>query len=184
MIHGGDALVLCPEGPLPVSLGHGAQGHGWFPLSEDRHVDFADIRRASELLQGWINSAKALYPIDTRKMVILGFSQGGVLAYDLALARPDAFAGLVALSSWLPGPLAESIESKEEHSELPILVIHGSKDPLIPIELGEESRDRLLTLGASPVFREFDMQHEIRPDALQVLVQWIEDKVFSVIHLL
>ena len=105
------------------------------------------------------------------------------LSADLALREPERFAGLIALSSWLPADLLGSLPQRAEHENLPTLVIHGDKDPMIPVERAQESRDRLQRLGISPTYREYPMGHEINPDALRTLTQWLEDKVLNVIQL-
>ena len=99
------------------------------------------------------------------------------------LREPARFAGLAALSSWLPDPLAASIPQQPEHAGLPVLVLHGTEDPMIGIERARESRDALLRLGVAASYREYEMGHEIRPEALQDLLVWLEDKVLQPVRL-
>jgi phospholipase/carboxylesterase len=123
------------------------------------------------------------YPVEKRKVVLLGFSQGGVMAYALGLREPARFAGIAALSSWLPDPLASSIPKQPEHDGLPVLVQHGTEDPMIGIERARESRAALLRLGVGASYHEYEMGHEIRPEALQDLLVWLEDKVLQPVRL-
>ena len=67
--------------------------------------------------------------------------------------------------------------------DLPTYVVHGTEDPLLPVERGRHSRDKLLELGVPTTYREYEMQHEIKPEALKDLVQWLEEKVFQPILL-
>ena len=101
------------------------------------------------------------------------------MAYLLALREPERYAGLLALSSWLPSELVAGIARKPAHERLPTLVIHGSDDPMISIDRAYASRDALLALGVPTVFREYEMGHEIKPDALQAIISWLEEKVLS-----
>ena len=153
ILHGGGALVLSPQGPVAFEIAQGMLGFG---------------RR---------------YPVDRRKIVVLGFSQGGVMAYDLVLGDPGRFAGLVALSTWLPDTIDASLPRADELQNFPALVVHGTQDPMIPVERAQESRSRLLARGVNVQYREFDMQHEINPDALREIVIWLEEKVFQLIKL-
>jgi phospholipase/carboxylesterase len=105
------------------------------------------------------------------------------MAYDLVLGDPNRFAGLVALSSWLPEQVDSAIPRLDEHQNFPALVIHGTQDPMIPVDRAQESRTRLLARGVNVQYREFDMQHEVSPDALRELVIWLEEKVFQLIKL-
>lgn len=183
ILHGGGALVLCPQGPVAFEIAQGMLGFGWWPITQTREIDPREFDAARGLLRGFLDEAIKRYPIDRRKIVIAGFSQGGVMAYDLVLGDPSRFAGLVALSSWLPEQIDAAIPSSDEHKNFPALVIHGTQDPMIPVERAQESRRRLLARGVNVHYREFDMQHEVNPDALRELVLWLEERVFQLIKL-
>src|ERR1043166_8667895 len=60
---------------------------------------------SGDRLRAFLDAALERYPIERKKLVALGFSQGGVMAYGLALGEPERFAGLAVLSSWLPEEL-------------------------------------------------------------------------------
>ena len=179
ILHRGEALVLCPQGPLAFQAGPSAVGYGWFPLSQGRPPDLASIEEARAALEEFLDEALERYPIDPERLVLGGFSQGGFMAYQIALRRPERFAGLLAMSSWLPAELAEEIPSSPAHAQLPTLVIHGSDDPMIAVDRGRDSRDVLLRLGVPTVYREYAMGHEIRPEALREILVWLEEKVLS-----
>ena len=136
ILHGGGALVLCPQGPVAFQIAQGVLGFGWWPITNTREIDPREFGRAREALRKFLGDAQARYPIDRRKIVPMGFSQGGVMAYDLVLSEPERFAGLVALSSWLPDPVDAAIPSQEEHKNFPALVIHGTQDPMFPLSAG------------------------------------------------
>jgi phospholipase/carboxylesterase len=182
-LHGGEAIVLCPQGPLAFDIGGGVPGYGWFPLGDGASFDPALFEKAVATLRRFVDEALARYPVEKRKVLLLGFSQGGVMAYALGLRDPARFAGLAALSSWLPDPLASSIAQQPEHAGLPVLVQHGTEDPMIPVDRARESRAALLRLGVAATYHEYEMGHEIRPEALQDLVTWMEDKVLQPVRL-
>jgi phospholipase/carboxylesterase len=179
VLHGGRALVLCPQGRIRFAIGPGAAGFGWFPLSSNAPPEPAAIAEARGQIERFLAAARERYPIDPGKLVLAGFSQGGLMAYQIALREPERYAGLMALSSWLPAELAKEIEKQPGHAQLPTLVIHGSDDPMIPVSRAYASRDALLALGVPTVFREYAMGHEIRPEALREILRWLEEKVLS-----
>jgi phospholipase/carboxylesterase len=179
ILHRGRALVLCPQGPLAFQAGPGMAGYGWFPLSQGRPPDPAAIQASLAQLERFLAAALARYPIDRDKLVIGGFSQGGFMAGLLALREPERFAGLMGLSAWLPKEMVGGIERTPAHARLPALLIHGSSDPMIPVDRAYASRDVLLSFGVPTVFREYPMGHEIRPEALREIVAWLEEKVFA-----
>lgn len=178
-LHGGHALVLCPEGPLELEAGPGLIGHGWFPITPDARTNPAAFAEGARLLGEFIDRAAETYPLDTDRLVLLGFSQGGVICYELALRKPERFAGLIALSSWLPDALAASIPQQEGLARLPTFVSHGTADPMIPLGRGQSSRDALLKLGVPTSYHEYEMGHELSAETLRDLVEWLETKVLG-----
>jgi len=179
LLHGGRALVLCPQGTVAVPFGGGQYGYGWYQLRPGMPPDVEAFRHVAAQLREFVDMALARYPIDPAKVVVAGFSQGGMMAYELALRQPSRFAGLAALSSWFPPPLAETLPKLPEHEGFPVVILHGTRDDRIEVERARESREALRPYGVALTYREFDMGHEIRQDALRVLLQWLEDKALT-----
>jgi phospholipase/carboxylesterase len=181
---GGNFLVICPQGPLQVPLGvEGAVGYGWFPLSAVQPATEGPIEDATALVERFLDAALERYPIDKRKLVLVGFSQGGVLAYRVALAAPRRFAGLAALSSWLPQQLLTSIPPADGRDELPTLIQHGTSDEIIAVARAQQSAEALRALRVPVIYREYEMGHEMNGDSLLDLARWLEEKVRSPIVL-
>lgn len=184
ILHGGGAIVLCPQGPLAFQIAENMVGFGWAtPPSAGGEGSLAEYEKATDAVRDFLAAAMERYPIDRRKVVPLGFSQGGVLAYDLVLRDPERFTGLIALSSWLPEALDEAIPANPALENFPALVVHGTEDPMIPAQRGQESRERLMKRGCNVQYREYPMGHEIRPEALRDILTWLEEKAFTVIQL-
>lgn len=177
-LHAGGALVLCPQGPVEVPIGPGISGHGWFPLRPGQPPDPEGFRRGARALRAFFAEARERYPVDPERVVLLGFSQGGAMAYEWALSEPGSVCGLVALASWLPEPLAEAVGSKPEQAELPVLVLHGTRDTMVPVERARESRERLRGFGVRLMYRELDMGHELSREALELVARWLEERAF------
>ncbi|MBI1815025.1 MAG: alpha/beta fold hydrolase [Deltaproteobacteria bacterium] len=177
----GEFQVICPQGPITVPLGPSPEyghGYGWFPITMGAPPDPGQFSAAIGSLRTFIDAALTRYAIDRKKLVMLGFSQGGVVAYALALAQPERFAGLAALSSWLPAALAQQF-SAAAHDRLPTLVQHGTRDELIDVARARESVEALRGLRVPVTYREYDMGHEINPSSLGDLVEWLQEKVLS-----
>ena len=85
----------------------------------------------------------------------------------------------MALSSWFPPQLVEELPPRPEHQGLPVLILHGTRDDRIEVEKARESREALRPYGVAMTYREFDMGHEIRPDALKVVLQWLKEKALK-----
>jgi phospholipase/carboxylesterase len=179
VLHDGDALFLCPQGPVELPSGPQAgNGYGWFPITEGGPPNPVDFMVGRNLLKAFLEDALDRYPVDRSKLCVLGFSQGGVMAFDLALESPETFKALIALSSWLPEEMVEGIEASPALAALPTLLIHGEVDPMIPVARAHESRERLEALGVHVAHGEYQMGHEIGQQALRDLHGWMEQNVF------
>jgi len=183
LLHRGEALVLSPQGPVAFDIGGGMPGYGWFPITGGGPPSPGEFERGREALLAFLDAAEKHYPVDRRKIVVMGFSQGGVMAYDLVLRDPERFCGLVAMSSWYPDLVAQGIRKQDAHANFPVLVMHGTEDPMIPVARAQESRDALLALDVALAYHEYEMGHEIRPEALRDLLVWLEEKCLTTIML-
>jgi phospholipase/carboxylesterase len=174
----GRFMIICPQGPLEVPIGP-TRGYGWFPIRMGSPPDPEAIEEAVSATAKFVDSALERYPVDRRKLAILGFSQGGVMAYRLALANPSKYAGLVALSSWFPPELKETVADLEVLQRLPTMVQHGRADDMIEIARARASVEHLRELRIPLTYREYDCGHEITADGLQDLSEFLTSKVLS-----
>jgi phospholipase/carboxylesterase len=180
---GGQFLVLCPQGPLPVSLGGDAVGYGWYPFVGSGMFDLRAVLAAREELQVFLADALQRYPIDSKKLAVLGFSQGGVMAYSLGLGEPERFAALATLSSWLPKDLLSALPDVPATEQLPVLIQHGGRDELVDVSRARQSVETLRDLRVPVTYREYDMGHEINARSLGDLSAWLQEKALSPIIL-
>ncbi len=172
-IRRGELVFLCPQGPLALEIGPGQRGHAWFPIDASGEVSAPALVGARGALEGFIEDALKIHPVDPDRIVVLGFSQGGVMAYDLALGRPDRFKGLVALSSWLPEAVVQGLRPDPARAALPTLLIHGTRDPMIAIDNARKAKTQLEALGIQVAWGEYEMGHEINPAAARDLLGWL-----------
>jgi phospholipase/carboxylesterase len=174
---GGKFLMICPQGPLETPIGPEAVGYAWYPMSNGGVPDVEAMLSQQKKLQAFLDECLKSYPIDPKKLVVLGFSQGGVMAYSLALANPERFAALAVLSSWLPKELVPRLNVTDAVQSLPTLVQHGTQDPMIEIARARSSVETLRQLRVPLTFREYPMGHEIGARSLAELSTWLEEKV-------
>jgi len=177
-ICGGRFLMICPQGPVETPLGPEAVGYSWYPMSMGGPPDIEAMMSSQVKLQQFLDECLRRYSVDARKLVVLGFSQGGVMAYGLSFSDPQRFAALIALSSWLPREFVPRVTG-ENSLQLPTLVQHGTDDPMIQVDRARASVERLRELRVPLTYREYDMGHEITPRSLTDLSAWLEEKVLS-----
>jgi len=175
----GKFLMICPQGPLETPIGPGAFGYAWYPMSMGGPPDIGAILSSREKLQQFLDACLNRHPIDAKKLVVLGFSQGGVMAYSLALSNPERFAGLAVLSSWLPKELIPELSIREAVQSLPTIVQHGSQDQMIEVQRAQDSVEQLRALRVPLTYREYDMGHEITPRGLTDLSAWLDETVMK-----
>jgi phospholipase/carboxylesterase len=179
LLCGGKFLMICPQGPLETPIGPGMTGYAWYPMSMGGPPDVDAMLSSRRELEAFIERCLASYPIDRKKFALLGFSQGGVMSYSLALTHPERFAALAVLSSWLPKELQARLNVSDAVQALPTLIQHGTQDPMIEVDRARDSVERLRQLKLPFTFREYEMAHEITPGSLGDLSAWLEEKVLK-----
>lgn len=153
-----------PHAPRrPVTLNNGLPMRAWYDIRElsasgrqDAEGTAESARRIAGLLDAEIASG-----IPATRVFVAGFSQGGAIALHTALRYPARLGGLLALSTYLPLADRLAAELEKANRDLPILMCHGEYDPVLPLELGEGSRDALRALGFNVEWRAYPMQHEV-----------------------
>lgn len=175
---GGRFLALCPQGPLTVPLGP-SNGYGWFPLRPGSPPDDSGVIAAVIEASGFIEEARGRYPIDARRMVALGFSQGGIIALGAALSMPEQFAAVVGISTWFPDGLKQLASCAGGERRLPALIQHGVNDTLIEIGRARDSVERLRAMRVDLRYREYDCGHEITSQGLNDLSEFLAEKVLG-----
>ena len=177
VVPGQEVMFLCPQGPVVLEPQPGQRAYAWFPLSGEGEIEPMALVGARGLLEGFVEDALEAYPIDPSRLVVMGFSQGGVMAYDLALGRPERFSALIALSTWLPNLILDGLQEDEARAKLATLLIHGTEDPMVAIDNGRESLEKLEGLGIEAAWGEYPMGHEIRPESIADLRTWLSETV-------
>lgn len=178
-LSGGKFLVVCPQGPFQVPISDAAVGYGWFPITGAGPINVQAVLDAREQLKTFLADAFERYPIDPKRLAIVGFSQGGVMAYSLGLCEPERYAGLAALSSWLPKDLLSTFPDVPATEQLPVLIQHGSQDELVDVGRARQSVETLQNVNVPLTYREYEMGHQINAESLGDLSNWLQEKVLS-----
>ena len=169
-----------PAGPLSLGMAAWGDARAWWPLDwmklstlssspegrqELRNEVPEGMGSARRKLQGCVEALLAGTGLPPERVVLGGFSQGAMLATDLALSWEQRPAALVALSSVLLA--AERWRAlAPRRAGLPVIQSHGRQDPILPYSEGEALRDFLTAAGLAVEFIPFDGPHTVHPDAL------------------
>ena len=158
---------LFPHAPsIPVTVNNGYVMPAWFDILEmdiDRKVDSQQLLRSAEAINRFIDREVAR-GIDSRRIILAGFSQGGAVAYHLSLSHTLPLGGLIAMSTYFA--TSEAIELSEANRTLPVEIQHGEYDPVVPQALGIQAAGFLQERGYAVQFRSYPMDHSVCPQQL------------------
>jgi phospholipase/carboxylesterase len=165
-----DARFVFPHAPnRPVSINAGMIMPAWYDIRAvalERDVDESGVLESSEQVADLISRERDR-GIEPDRLVLAGFSQGGAIALHVALRHPERLAGVIALSTYLVRDRTLESERSEANRGLPVFQAHGSLDPMVPLERGENARDRLVGLGHPLQWKTYSMGHEVHPGEIR-----------------
>ncbi len=159
----------------PVTLNNGYVMRAWYDikaLAFQAEEDAAGIHASEQLVRQLIQ-AELDAGIPAARIVIAGFSQGGAIALHTALRYPQRLAGVMPLSTYLPLRDTLAAQASATNRDVPMLMCHGRQDPVVPLLLGERSRDMLQSLGYSVDFRVYDMPHSVCAEEVRDISSWL-----------
>ncbi len=172
VFHAPNAPQRCTGNPM---------GFQWFPipwLDGSSEVEAAEgMAAAATLLNDWLDETMKSEGVDAAHTLLVGFSQGTMMALHIGPRRAEPLAGIVGFSGRLMAP--ETLED-EAVSHLPILLIHGDADEVVPPQSLPEAADALTKVGYE-VYTHISKGtgHEIAPDGLQIALQFINQQLIE-----
>ena len=113
--------------------------------------------------------------IDSRRIILAGFSQGGAVILHAALSCPYPLAGALSLSSYFP--TSDTIVPHEANRELPILICHGTRDPVVNETLGRKAEADLSALGHPTQYRNYPMEHSVCFEQIRDISAWFQERL-------
>lgn len=165
---------IAPHAPtLPVTVNNGMEMPAWYDITSmalSREIDEGQLRDSARYVQRLIDEQIA-GGIDSRRILVAGFSQGGAVAYEAALTYPEPLAGVLALSTYFA--TADSIEPNPANRSLAFEIHHGSQDPIVDERLGQRAAARLEAMGHAVNYRRFPMAHTISQPQLPPMREWL-----------
>lgn len=164
-------LWISPRAPLDL-MG----GYEWYRLEGIGAPSQATFDAALEALDRFITEAVAAYPVDAQRLFLLGFSQGTMMSYALALTQPRRVAGVVAQSGYIPLSSGITVDEAGVRSK-PFILTHGIYDPLIPVAWAREARETLVRLGADVEYHEFPMEHSVSDPSIAAIARWMKKQL-------
>ena len=167
-----------PHAPVrPVAINNGMRMRAWYDIAPDmRRQDEAGIRESARIVEGLL-AREIAAGVPSARIVLAGFSQGGAIALHIGVRYGQPLAGLLALSTYLPLPELYAKEAVAARKDTPILMCHGTHDPMLPLQLGAWSRDVMQEGGYSVDWREYPMQHNVCAEEIADIGAWLRERL-------
>ncbi|MEY2860971.1 MAG: hypothetical protein RL392_1429 [Pseudomonadota bacterium] len=155
-----------PHAPaMPVTINGGYVMPAWYDILGANLVaqqDAVGIQNSERAIAALIDNEVAR-GIPYERIVLAGFSQGCAMALHTGLRLPHKLAGIMALSGYLPLADSFTTERHAANANTPVFMAHGTQDPVVVIQRGEESRDALTKLGHRVQWHTYPMPHSVHP---------------------
>lgn len=169
---------VLPHAPRrAVTVNGGMRMPAWYDIMEmdlGRRIDEDQLRVSAGQIHELLDAQRQA-GIDSRRIVIAGFSQGGAVAYEAALTYPEPLGGLLAMSTYFA--TGKSIVLAEANCQLVTEVHHGTFDPVVPESLGRQGFERARELGLPANYRTYPMAHALCPQQIGDIGVWLKARL-------
>lgn len=153
-------------------------GYAWYAINfEASYGKWSDIEQATESrdkILSFMDEAIEAYQLDPENISILGFSQGAVLSYAIALSYPERIRNLIALSGYIDERLLVEGYENKEHKGLNVYVSHGQLDQVIPPEWALNAKPIMDNLNIEFTFEEYLVGHGVSPQNFYSFRDWLK----------
>lgn len=154
-----------PNAPVrPITINNGMPMRGWYDILDINRMqgkeDEQGLRQSQTQINALIQQENAR-GIASDHIFLAGFSQGSAMALLTGVRYPEKLAGIIALSGYLPLSDLTQKEASAANKQTPIFMAHGSFDPVVPLSLGEFSRNHLSELAYPIEWRTYPMAHQV-----------------------
>lgn len=168
-----DSYVISVRAPYDLQ----PYGHAWYAIHFDADENkFSDNEQAKEsvaLIASFIDEIVKQYPIDTKNVTLIGFSQGAILSYATALTYPEKIARVVALSGYFNQDILPEVIDTKAISHLKFFVSHGTVDQVIPVDWARKAKPALENLGLEVEYQEYPIGHGVSPKNFFDFKNWL-----------
>ncbi len=153
-------------------------GYAWYAIhfdaDENKFSDDAQAIASRDIVGSFIDELIAKYPIDANEVTLIGFSQGTILSYAIALSYPEKIKSVVGLSGYFNEKIVTPNYKNNDFSKLQFFVSHGSSDQVIPVEWARKSIPEFEALKIPIIYKEYNVGHGVAPQNFHDFKNWLE----------
>ena len=169
-------FIVSARAPLTLQWG----GFAWYEIDFNNvGAKMSNIVQAKESLAAivkFIDEVHEAYDTDPGQTHLLGFSQGSILSYALALNSPERFQKIMALSGYILKDIVPENYKPSELAHLDIFASHGTQDEVLPVEWARMSMQILEQLKIQHQYREYPIGHGVSPECFDDMKKWMRSK--------
>ncbi|WGD34634.1 alpha/beta fold hydrolase [Olleya sp. YS] len=168
-----ELFIISVRAPYPMQ----PYGNAWYAINFDaekgKWSDNEQAKQSRDLIATFIDQAVAHYPVNKDKVTLLGFSQGTILSYAVALSYPEKVKNIIALSGYINEDLFE-VKNAEAYQHLSFYCSHGTVDQVIPVDWARQAPKFLEALNIKHQYSEFPVGHGVAPQNFYEFRDWLE----------
>lgn len=167
--------VISARAPYDMQYG----SYAWYAINfdadEKRFSDLDQARTSRDLIVQFIDELTTTYPIDEKKITLIGFSQGSILSYAVALSYPQKIQRIVGMSGYFNEDIAIENYKNNDFNNLKIFASHGNVDQVVPVEWARKAKPVLDSLGIENVYKEYPVGHGVAPQNFYDFRNWLKE---------
>jgi phospholipase/carboxylesterase len=152
-------------------------GYAWYAINFDaekgKWTNTEQAIRSVNIIAKFVDYACNTYPVDPERVTLLGFSQGTILSYAVALNYPEKIKNVIALSGYINEDLLPETIDRSKITHLNMFCSHGTSDQVIPVEWARKSPELLSELGINHIYKEYAVGHGVAPQNFYDFKSWL-----------
>ncbi|WP_242118680.1 alpha/beta hydrolase [Aestuariivivens sediminicola] len=156
-------------------------GYAWYSINfeaeKGKWSDNDQAIQSRDLIANFIDEAVLKYPVNKHNITLLGFSQGTILSYAVALTYPEKVKNIIALSGYVNKDIISGDYRKRDYSHLDFYCSHGSVDQVIPVEWARQTPSFLNQLNIKHCYAEFPVGHGVAPQNFYEFKNWLKSRI-------
>jgi len=172
-----ELFIISVRAPYPMQ----PYGNAWYAINFDAEKgkwnDNDQAAASRDLIAKFIDEAIATYPVDKNNVSLLGFSQGSILSYAVALTYPEKIKNIVALSGYVNHDILPENVQDQDYSALDFYCSHGTVDQVIPIDWARQTPTFLKSLHIKHQYAEFPVGHGVAPQNFYEFKDWLSKRI-------
>lgn len=172
-----ELLIISARAPLTISYGSYAWYTIHFDTTNGKFSDTDEAIQAREQISTFIDQIIKKYNVDKNNVFLLGFSQGTILSYSVALNYPNKVQNIIALSGYINQDLIPKTFDDKDYSNLDFFISHGTVDQVIPVVWAQNAPEVLNKLNIKNCYQEYMVGHGVAPQNFYDFKKWIEERL-------